>query len=141
MPYKNREKAREASKERMRRYRGREGVTGVTAGCNKGVTDRLKATGLTLEGNKIVGVTKGAKPPLAIPLYNPAIHKPGDRVRMFDGNKMIETVVPDLDADGSPIPGQAMGQSYSLVGNKLFTPAFTPAVKPLPKVKTGRRKW
>ncbi len=34
------------------------------------------------------------------PIYNKAIHKPGDRVRVWKGKKLVETIVPELDADG-----------------------------------------
>ena len=39
-----------------------------------------------------------------LPLYNPAIHKAGDRVLMRVGKKLIPTVVPELDAEGKVIP-------------------------------------
>lgn len=35
-----------------------------------------------------------------IPLYNPAIHRAGDKVRMITGEVYI---IPDLDADGNKI--------------------------------------
>ncbi len=39
-----------------------------------------------------------------VPLYNPRIHKQGDVVRMRAGNgKLIEIVVPELDAEGNPV--------------------------------------
>ena len=37
-------------------------------------------------------------------LYNPAIHKAGDRVLMQKGKRLVEAIVPELDADGRPIP-------------------------------------
>ena len=37
-------------------------------------------------------------------LYNPAVNKAGDRVLVCRGKKLIETVVPELDADGNSIP-------------------------------------
>ena len=41
-----------------------------------------------------------------VPLYNPAIHRAGDRVliRHPHTRKLVETVIPHLDADGQPIP-------------------------------------
>lgn len=68
---------------------------------------KLGAAGLKLEGNKIVGVVK----PMSnltvrpVPLYNPSIHKPGDRVMVRSpyNKKLIETVIPEIDADGNPI--------------------------------------
>ena len=38
-----------------------------------------------------------------LPIYNPAIHKPGDKVLFKVGKKMVETVVPELDGAGQPI--------------------------------------
>ena len=39
-------------------------------------------------------------------LYDPSVHKAGDRVlvRDFKGRRLVEAVVPDLDADGHPMP-------------------------------------
>lgn len=39
-----------------------------------------------------------------IPLYNPAKHRPGDRVRIIRAGTVIETTIPELDADGHPMP-------------------------------------
>lgn len=39
-----------------------------------------------------------------IPKYNPQIHKPGDVVLVQRGKKWIETVIPDIDGGGQPIP-------------------------------------
>lgn len=39
-----------------------------------------------------------------VPLYNPLNHKIGDRVLIQRGKRMVETVIPELDADGNPIP-------------------------------------
>ncbi len=42
-----------------------------------------------------------------IPLYNPSIHRAGDRVLIKPtyGKKLVEVVIPELDAGGNPIPG------------------------------------
>ena len=47
-----------------------------------------------------------AKPALApkIPLYNPYVHRPGDLVLVQQGKRLVETVIPELDADGNPMP-------------------------------------
>lgn len=37
------------------------------------------------------------------PLYNPSIHRAGDMVRVLRGKREIEIVIPELDADGSPM--------------------------------------
>ncbi len=35
-----------------------------------------------------------------VPLFNPMIHRAGDRVMVQKGKRLIETVIPELDADG-----------------------------------------
>ena len=40
----------------------------------------------------------------ALPIYNPAVHKPGTHVRAWKGRKLVEAVVPALDGDGHPMP-------------------------------------
>lgn len=42
--------------------------------------------------------------PKVVPLYNPAVHRAGDRVLVYQGKRLIEMVIPRLDADGNPIP-------------------------------------
>ena len=37
-------------------------------------------------------------------VYNPSIHKAGDRVMVWKGKRLVETVVPRVDAGGSVIP-------------------------------------
>ena len=36
-------------------------------------------------------------------LYNPTIHKSGDKVLISKGKRLVEAVVPVIDADGHPI--------------------------------------
>jgi len=36
------------------------------------------------------------------PIYNPSTHKPGDRVMVRKGKRMIEVKVPLIDAEGNP---------------------------------------
>ncbi|KKM99784.1 hypothetical protein LCGC14_1144340 [marine sediment metagenome] len=39
------------------------------------------------------------------PMYNPRIHRPGDRVRMRNAvGKLIEITVPELDGEGNAVP-------------------------------------
>ena len=40
----------------------------------------------------------------AIPLYNPAIHRAGARVRIQRGKREVTITIPGLDAEGNPIP-------------------------------------
>ena len=39
-----------------------------------------------------------------IPLYNPMTHRPGDRVMVWKGRKLVEVVIPELDSEGNPMP-------------------------------------
>jgi hypothetical protein len=34
------------------------------------------------------------------PIFNPRVHKTGDKVRKWDGGKWVECIVPQVDADG-----------------------------------------
>ncbi len=36
-------------------------------------------------------------------LYNPAVHKVGDRVLVVKGKALVEAIVPELDADGNVV--------------------------------------
>ncbi len=38
------------------------------------------------------------------PVYNPAIHRPGDKVLVRQGKRLVPTIIPNLDADGQAIP-------------------------------------
>jgi hypothetical protein len=48
--------------------------------------------------------TMPAQPIKRPPLYNPACHRPGDRVLVRQGKGLVEMVVPALDAEGNPLP-------------------------------------
>ena len=64
-------------------------------------------SGLQMEGNRIVGVSSRLeRNDVSIPLYNPAIHRAGDRVLIKPphSKRLVETVIPELDAGGNPIP-------------------------------------
>ena len=71
------------------------------------INKALEAVGLAVEGNK---VGKAVKTPrivterVTVPIYNPAIHKAGDRVMVRRGGRLIETVIPELDAEGNAMP-------------------------------------
>jgi len=39
-----------------------------------------------------------------LPMYNPAIHQPGDHVLMRQGNRLVISIVPELDVDRRPVP-------------------------------------
>ena len=43
---------------------------------------------------------------VSLPLYDPAIHRPGDKVMVKPvyGKKLMPVVLPELDAGGQPIP-------------------------------------
>jgi len=40
----------------------------------------------------------------AIPKYDKSIHKVGDVVMMLRGKQWVKSIVPELDADGQPMP-------------------------------------
>lgn len=68
------------------------------------LAQRLAAAGLTVNGNKVsIGTKPGSVQP-NVPVYNPSVHKPGDRVLVRSGSRLVEAVVPRLDADGRPMP-------------------------------------
>ena len=62
-----------------------------------------KIEGLILDGHKILGVAK-TELVQPIPIYNPRIHKLGDVVRKWVKGRYVEVTVPEIDADGNPIP-------------------------------------
>lgn len=67
-------------------------------------------SGLIMEGNRIAGVkpkqVAQAEPVQSnIPVYNPYEHyEPGNKVLIRRGKRMIETVIPEIDAEGYAIP-------------------------------------
>lgn len=76
----------------------------------KPVLDPVRPTvrpipGLKMDGKRIIGVNKRIPAPIqeGIPLYNPSIHGPGDRVMVKSpySKKMVLTVIPMLDDDGN----------------------------------------
>lgn len=60
--------------------------------------------GLIMQGNRIVGL-KREEQPSRIPLYDSTKHRAGDRVLIQSpySKRLIETTIPELDADGNPI--------------------------------------
>jgi hypothetical protein len=40
------------------------------------------------------------------PIYDPTVHKPGDKVLRRVGKKLVPCIVPRLDASGNPIPDE-----------------------------------
>ena len=44
------------------------------------------------------------EPTILTPFYNPSKHKIGDRVLVYQGKRLIETVIPEIDAKGNMIP-------------------------------------
>ena len=90
----------------MREYRSSKkngSLQGVTGSLRKVSTGSLQAVRPTLdELRELMKSTeeKVVRPPL----YNPSIHGPGDRVLVQQGKRLIETIIPELDASGNPIP-------------------------------------
>jgi len=76
----------------------------------RGSNTRSNRVGLTGSNklDELRGLISGieAKPALApkLPLYNPILHRAGDRVLVQQGKKFMEVVIPELDAGGSPMP-------------------------------------
>ena len=66
---------------------------------------RAKPMGLTV-GQYIKGqIMKSVSANTIRPqLYNPLIHKAGDKVLIRQGKRFIEQIVPNLDGDGELIP-------------------------------------
>lgn len=121
MSYKDKALQRETTRARVRRYRERKkalhkGVTinkeGVTQGdiCPSFKSDlkaKLTNAGLKLDGNRI-SLASQSKSSLIkkdmntrIPIYNPAVHRAGDRV--LDPLTLREITIPEIDAEGNPI--------------------------------------
>jgi len=77
---------------------------------SKDVQPKVILPGLVIEGNKIIGVQPksnlNTEERVNIPIYNPAIHRPGDRVRIKSqySKRLIEIVIPEMDAGGCPMP-------------------------------------
>ena len=94
------------SKARMRERKrwDRAGVKPMS-NLNGGVAVKPTIVGLKMEGNRITGSVKPNVQPNA-PLYNPIIHRAGDRVLIKPphSKQLIETVIPTIDADGNVIP-------------------------------------
>ncbi len=65
-------------------------------------TEKLEVAGIRLEGNRIVKKTAKSLPE-SVPLYNPMVHRAGDKVLVQRGKKLVETIIPELDADGQPM--------------------------------------
>lgn len=104
-------KARDRGRKRLIRreyqWRKRGSKQGLNNGSKHHVKTHLEAQGLTLEANRIVSAKKGSVFPsesIRVPLYNPSVHKPGDRVLIKPpySKKLIEMTIPNLDADGNP---------------------------------------
>ena len=68
-------------------------------------TDRLaRARKALADAENHIKLGYNVIPSESPPLYNPAIHKPGDTVRMVRYGKEVIVRIPLLDGDGHPIP-------------------------------------
>ena len=69
---------------------------------------KLAKAGLTIKDGTL-DLTQSTREPVrpesntTVPMFNPSIHKAGDKVMVYQGKKLIETVIPELDADGQPV--------------------------------------
>ena len=71
----------------------------------KSLQDKAQKQGLSTSGEYIKAqILKGFRSESTIPIYNPDIHKVGDRVLIRQGKGLIEVIVPEIDAEGRPIP-------------------------------------
>lgn len=89
----------------QRDYMRKRRKIGLT-GSNTGLTNTPVQPNVEVLRQIIKNIESKPQEKPIIPLYNPAIHKPGDRVlvRPRYGKSNIETVIPELDAGGQPIP-------------------------------------
>ena len=49
-------------------------------------------------------VSSSVQPNDDIPWYNPTVHRSGDKVKVQSGRGYVVTTIPELDADGHPVP-------------------------------------
>ena len=86
---------------------------GLIIGSNQSGKTNLKAklakAGLNIGKDGRLDLTQSTREPVrpesntTVPMFNPSIHKAGDKVLVYQGKKLIETVIPELDADGHPV--------------------------------------
>lgn len=68
-----------------------------------------------------------------VPLYDASVHRAGERVKVWNGGQYVETIIPELDAEGQPVPPGSISKgiqgqvSSNLSGNLKSMP------KPEPK--------
>ena len=73
-------------------------------------TNKVPIPGLRTDDNGLLVLDKMSAPTMPVqsikplPLYNPMTQKPGDKVLVQQGKKLVEVTVPELDADGRAIP-------------------------------------
>ena len=70
---------------------------------------KLAKAGLNIGKDGTLDLTQSTREPVrpesntTVPMFNPSIHKAGDKVMVYQGKRLIETVIPELDADGHPV--------------------------------------
>ena len=75
------------------------------------VMPKLQEVGLKMDGNRIQGALQSTTSPVEtqintiVPRYDKRVHKEGDTVLMRTSAGWTETVVPELDGEGNPVPG------------------------------------
>ena len=140
MPYKDKEKQREAVKKAVARHRVlHQGITSLVEAkvLQEGITVIPKAEVIAQLRQLIKELPQPGREAI-VPLYNASVHRAGDRVRVFDGNRLVEMVIPELDADGQPVPQGVSSSSLSSSSN-LMKPGFNPNPKPAKKVRKSFR--
>lgn len=68
---------------------------------NQKIQPKIDIPGLELDGGGEIRLETELVQPK---LYNPMKHRHGDRVMVQRGKQLVEVVIPELDADGQPIP-------------------------------------
>ena len=65
---------------------------------------RRRRAGLTRSNTRSNNGSNNGDVKPNIPLYNPAIHRAGDTVKVLRGKREVIITIPRLDAGGNPIP-------------------------------------
>jgi sRNA-binding protein len=97
------EKKKDYQREYMRQRRAKTAIVRpddkMPARSNTSVTSPVRPVETSLPAPTIE-----LQPVKTLRLYDSTRHKPGDKVLVKVGSKLIETTVQETDADGNPIP-------------------------------------
>ncbi len=97
--------SKKRNKERMRLLRDN-----VQPACNLNTPQNVqpnevdnKSQRLAL-AREVLKNVQSANTLMELPIYNPTLHRSGDKVRIFQFGKWRAITIPELDKDGYPIP-------------------------------------